>query len=133
MKDDPHNDEYTRPGRRPVSRVPIAVARNLRQSMPPQEVRLWLRLRRLRDAGLHFRRQVPIGGYVVDFACLRQHVVIEIDGGQHNETDHAARDMVRDKTIESAGYRVLRFWNSEVQADIESVVETIIARSEGRE
>ena len=76
---------------------------------------------------------MPIGDYVVDFACLRQHVVIEIDGGQHNEPDHAARDVVRDKIIERAGYRVLRFWNSEVQVDIESVVETIVARSERRE
>ena len=130
---DNSNSPTVRPGRRPVSRVPVAVARSLRQSMPPQEVRLWMRLRRLRATGLHFHRQVPIGNFVVDFACLKHHLVIEVDGGQHNAPDHAARDQSRDHVLRKAGYRVLRFWNSDVQADIDSVIETIIARIEGRE
>ena len=103
------------------------IARKLRQTMTPQEVRVWVRLRALKSRGLHFRRQVPIGGYIVDFACYRPKVVIEIDGSQHGFDEHAKKDRDRDAYLGSQGFRVLRFWNGDVNRDIGAVVETILA------
>jgi len=73
--------------------------------------------------GLSFRRQHPIGRYIVDFVCLEKHLIIEIDGGQHDiERD---KDEVRTKWLVSEGYRVLRFWNNEVLTNLEGVLDTI--------
>lgn len=96
--------------------------------MTSQEVKLWVRLRKLRSQmNLHFRRQVPIGNFIVDFACLRKLIVIEVDGGQHaTDTGHSA-DRLRDKTLVEKGFRVLRFWNSDVDENIDGVVETILS------
>ena len=121
------SDMNDRAGRRPSSKIPIAVARKLRREATPQERRLWARLKLLREQGLHFRRQVPIENYVVDFACLRARLVVEIDGGQHNFDYAAARDRRRDARLEQLGYRTVRFWNNEVSEDIDAVVDTIIA------
>jgi len=101
----------------------------LRNNATPQERRLWLKLRALRPQGLHFRRQVPIDRFVVDFACLRRKLIIEIDGGQHNKDANAARDRIRDERLDALGFTVLRFWNSDVAADMDAVVETIFARA----
>jgi very-short-patch-repair endonuclease len=88
------------------------------------ERRLWWHLRhRLAVPGSHFRRQVRLGHYIVDFACHQLRVAIEIDGGQHAE--QVARDARRTKFLESQGYRVLRFWNNEVLANIDGVLEVI--------
>ncbi|MBY0531580.1 MAG: endonuclease domain-containing protein [Xanthobacteraceae bacterium] len=105
-----------------------SVARELRKRMTSQEVKLWVRLRKLRSQmNLHFRRQVPIGNFIVDFACLRKLIVIEVDGGQHaTDTGHSA-DRLRDKTLVEKGFRVLRFWNSDVDENIDGVVETILS------
>ena len=100
--------------------------------MTPQEAKLWIRLRALWPQGLHFHRQVPIEGYVVDFACLKEWLIVEVDGGQHNHDRGAARDAARDAKLSSLGFRILRSWNAEVDADPASVVETILARIEGR-
>jgi very-short-patch-repair endonuclease len=104
-------------------------ARRLRKAMTPQEVKLWVRLRGLRVLGLHFRRQSPIAGFVVDFECRRARLVVEIDGGQHATDEHSRSDRRRDDELERAGYRVVRFWNHDREMD--AVLEKI-ARSARR-
>jgi very-short-patch-repair endonuclease len=94
--------------------------------MTPQEVKLWVRLRELRALGLHFRRQSPIVSFIVDFECRRARLIIEVDGGQHNRDDEFARDRIRDELLAKAGYRVLRFWNHEIDQQLDGVVETIV-------
>ena len=99
-------------------------ARAMRLAPTDAERRLWWHLRhRLAVPGRHFRRQVRLGHYIVDFACHQLRVAIEIDGGQHAE--QVARDARRTKFLESQGYRVLRFWNNEVLANIDGVLEVI--------
>jgi very-short-patch-repair endonuclease len=95
--------------------------------MTPQEVKLWVKLRELRRAGLHFRRQVPIGCYVVDFACLKHSLIVELDGAQHGDDRGAAADQLRDAALAGLGYQVRRFWNREVDTNLAGVVETILA------
>ncbi|NKB56735.1 MAG: DUF559 domain-containing protein [Alphaproteobacteria bacterium] len=98
-------------------------ARNLRSNLTDTERRLWYRLRRRQCAGFRFRRQVPIGAFVVDFACLSEMLVVEVDGGQH--ADEVERDAVRTAWLEKEGYRVIRFWNNEVLQNTDGVVEAI--------
>jgi very-short-patch-repair endonuclease len=98
------------------------VARKLRKTMTPQEVKLWVHLRSWRKRGYHFRRQSPREGYTVDFICLRH---VEIDGGQHNFDVHHAKDVRRDNKLVREGFRVLRFWNNDVDRNLTGVVETI--------
>jgi very-short-patch-repair endonuclease len=97
------------------------IARKLRKNLTEEEKKLWYHLR-LRNLGVKFRRQVPIGKYIVDFACLNRKLIIEIDGGQHLENK---KDSIRDDWLESKGFKVLRFWNNEVFENIESVLEKI--------
>ena len=73
------------------------IARRLRKTMTSQEVKLWVHLRSWRRRGYHFRRQSPRSGYIVDFVCMKQKLIVEIDGGQHNFDAHAARDRSRDR------------------------------------
>ena len=100
-------------------------ARFLRRNMGDAEKKLWYQLRRRKMAGFRFRRQVPIGAYIVDFACLSARLIIEVDGGQHNEEVNETLDAGRTAWLESRGYRVMRFWNSSVLSEIDSVAETI--------
>ncbi|MBS4083961.1 MAG: endonuclease domain-containing protein [Rhizobiales bacterium] len=105
-----------------------AVARELRKRLTSQEIKLWVRLRMLRSQrNLHFRRQAPIGNFIVDFACLREWIVIEVDGGQHGEDSGVSADRQRDRILAEKGFRVLRFWNSEVDTNIDGVLETILS------
>ncbi|MEX2129083.1 MAG: DUF559 domain-containing protein [Xanthobacteraceae bacterium] len=104
------------------------VARRLRKTMTPQEVNLWVRLRELRSLGLHFRRQSPISSYVVDFERRRARLVVEVDGGQHGMDSNLVRDRGRDERLAQAGYRALRFWNHEIDGEIDAVLETIVSR-----
>jgi very-short-patch-repair endonuclease len=104
-------------------------ARALRKNMTPQVVKLWAQLRRLRPQGLHFRRQAPLEGYILDFVCFKHRLIVEIDGGQHAAPDHAARDTRRDAHFAASGFRTLRFWNAEIDADVAAVVQTIFARA----
>src|SRR5438067_8513151 len=99
----------------------------LRDRQQPAEKYLWQALRQLPVQGSHFRRQVPIGPYIVDFACLAARLIIELDGGQHSRDDVAAQDRKRQLWLEAEGYRVLRFWNSDLGDNLEGVVETILA------
>jgi very-short-patch-repair endonuclease len=99
-------------------------ARTMRLEPTQAERKLWWHLRhRLALPTSHFRRQVHLGRYIVDFACHDLKIVIEIDGGQH-ATQHV-RDAMRTKFLESEGYRVLRFWNNEVLGNIDGVLEVI--------
>jgi very-short-patch-repair endonuclease len=101
------------------------IARNLRKTLTPQEVKIWVHLRSWRKRGFHFRRQSPLDGYIVDFICLKHLLVIEIDGGQHNLDAGQAYDARRDEKLKKSGYRVLRFWNSDVDRNLAGVLETI--------
>jgi very-short-patch-repair endonuclease len=103
------------------------VARELRKNPTIAEARLWDELRELRRQGYHFRRQVPIEKYIVDFACLRQRLIVEVDGIQHFEPDHAAKDAARDADLEWRGFKVLRFTNADVSEKLEGVVLEILA------
>jgi very-short-patch-repair endonuclease len=99
-------------------------ARRLRKAMTPQEVKLWVHLRGWRDErGIHFRRQVPKLGYILDFACLKAKLVIEVDGSQHG----GVRDVERDRRLSDAGFRVLRVWNNDVDGNLDGVLETVLA------
>jgi very-short-patch-repair endonuclease len=100
-------------------------ARRLRQDMTDAEKRLWFRLRRRQVGGHRFRRQVPIGTYIADFACLASRLVVELDGGQHNELDQETLDVKRTDWFETRGYRVLRFWNYEALGEMDGVMEAI--------
>jgi very-short-patch-repair endonuclease len=105
--------------------MPSSRAKDLRKSMTPQEVKLWLRLRELRALGYHFRRQSPLKPYVVDFECRQARLIVEVDGHQHGFEEHQQRDAERDKDLERRGYKVLRFSNGEVSREIEGVMEAI--------
>jgi very-short-patch-repair endonuclease len=99
-------------------------ARAMRKAPTDAEKKLWWHLRhRLPDPNTHFRRQVRISRYIVDFASHRAKLVIEIDGGQHVE--QAASDAERTKVLEAEGYRVVRFWNNDVLTKIDGVLEAI--------
>jgi very-short-patch-repair endonuclease len=103
-------------------------ARRLRKSMTPQEVKLWMHLRTWREQGHYFRRQAPREGYIVDFVCLKRHLVVEVDGGQHGFHRRALSDAERDRRLHKRhGFKVLRFWNSEVDRNLHGVLETILA------
>lgn len=88
----------------------------------PLERRLWYRLRAHRFGGVKFKRQVPIGRYIVDFACMSRKLVLEIDGGQHADSES---DRVRDHLLREQGFQVLRFWNNDVLKQTNSVLEVI--------
>lgn len=98
-------------------------ARSLRNNATTAERLLWRELRSLKSEGRHFRRQVPISGFVADFACHYPKVVVELDGGQHG--DAANYDDMRSKRLSKEGYKVLRFWNVEVFEAMEGVVDRI--------
>jgi very-short-patch-repair endonuclease len=100
-------------------------ARKLRQDATDVERQLWTELRGHRFGGLKFRRQQPLGDYVVDFVCFETRLVIELDGGQHME--QAGYDQLRDDWLQGQGFRVLHFWNNEVIENREGVLEMIAA------
>jgi very-short-patch-repair endonuclease len=102
----------------------VARARELRIASTEAERRLWEKLRNRQLAGFKFRRQRPIGRYIVDFVCIEARLIVELDGGQHAES---ARDRLRDASLAAAGYRVLRIWNSEMMDHPESVLIRIAA------
>ena len=101
------------------------IARRLRKTMTPQEVKLWVHLRSWRPRGFHFRRQSPRGGSIVDFVCMRHRLIVEVDGGQHNFEDHSRRDKMRDQSFDRDGFKLLRFWNNDVDRNLEGVLTVI--------
>ena len=98
-------------------------ARHLRKTMTDAERKLWRLLRGKQIECFRFRRQQPIGKYIVDFACLEKRLVIEVDGGQH--AIHANADRERTAWLESEGYQVLRFWNHQVLKETRIVLDEI--------
>lgn len=98
-------------------------ARQLRKNLTDAEQRLWRCLRYRQLNGRKFRRQQPIGPYIVDFACFENRVVVELDGGQH--AGRSIADEKRTRWLAAHGFRIVRFWNHEVLADIESVVVAV--------
>ena len=98
-------------------------AKALRSNQTDAEQRLWYHLRAHRFMGLKFKRQKPLGRYIVDFVCMEQRLIIELDGGQHAE--QVAYDQQRDAWLCSQGYTVLRFWNNDVMQQLEGVLEQI--------
>lgn len=99
------------------------IARRLRRDMTDAERKLWSRLRNRQVRGLKFRRQMPLEGFIADFACVEARLVVEVDGGQHADAMEA--DQLRSDAIEGAGYLVIRFWNAEVLKNIDGVIDEI--------
>lgn len=97
-------------------------ARELRREMTVAERKLWQVLKGRGVDGHRFRRQHPLGPYVADFACLEAGVVIEVDGGQHQDS---TTDQRRDSSMRGRGFKVLRFWNNEVLTNLEGVCSVI--------
>jgi very-short-patch-repair endonuclease len=108
-----------------------AAAKKLRANTTPHERMLWRALKELPIEGTHFRRQAPIGPYVVDFFCPAKLLIIELDGGHHNDDATAGRDSKRQAWLEQEGYRVIRFWNSDVTGDLNAVLERIYLEVHG--
>jgi len=98
-------------------------ARELRREMTEAEERLWRELRSRRLDRIKFRRQMPVGRYIVDFVCLDAKLVVEIDGVQHAASEY---DAMRDAELRARGFRVLRFWNDDVMRDLNAICDTII-------
>jgi very-short-patch-repair endonuclease len=104
----------------------VGLARRLRRRQTDAERALWMKLRDRQLEGVKFRRQQPIDPYVVDFASLERNLIIEIDGGQHNEGKLKERDEERTTRLRERGYLVMRFWNNEVLTNLEGVLEKIL-------
>jgi very-short-patch-repair endonuclease len=104
-----------------------ASAKQMRHAMTEPELRFWNAVRAHRLMKLGFRRQVPIAGYIVDFACPSRRLVVEIDGAHHGDGARAGRDVARTACLEEAGWQVVRFWNDEVMRDIEGVCRHVLA------
>jgi very-short-patch-repair endonuclease len=100
-------------------------ARTMRAKPTDAEHRLWQHLRAGRLSAFKFRRQQPLGNFIVDFVCLEARLIVELDGGQHNGS---ASDVKRDEWLASQGFAVLRFWNNEIFENLEGVVERILVQ-----
>ena len=97
------------------------IAKRLRKNMTDAEKLLWSKIRN-RQLGVKFRRQQPVGRYIVDFICFEEQIIIEVDGGQHSQNKE---DEIRDKWFMAKGFKVLRFWNNDVLRNVRGVVEDI--------
>ena len=105
------------------------LAKKLRKNMTDAERLLWRHLRNRELGGYKFRRQRPIGPYIVDFVCLEKKIVIEVDGGQH--AGQVELDADRSDYLKEKGYSILRFWNNEVLKETESVLTVILSSLDG--
>jgi very-short-patch-repair endonuclease len=119
------NQAMTQPQPRSVD-----LARNLRQQCVPAEARLWAVLRERRLGGYKFRRQHPVAGYVADFACVECALIVEVDGQSHLE--NSAKDEKRSQVLENDGWKVLRFWNTQIYEELEAVKEAIYQECQAR-
>src|SRR5215475_6825463 len=124
--------EKGKPPVKPLSATTLGHARALRRDHTDAEKKLWLLLHSRRLNGAKFRRQHPIGSYIVDFCCIKGRLVIELDGDQHGEEAHMRKDLVRTTYLESQGFSVMRFWNHEVlkepEQTLERIYEVLVAR-----
>jgi very-short-patch-repair endonuclease len=110
----------------------VVRAKELRIRETEAEKILWSKLRNKRFLGIKFRRQQPLGKFIVDFVSLENKLVIEIDGGQHNQEEQLENDMKRRNWLEKDGFRVIRFWNNEVLLNIDGVLEKIMETINGQ-
>ena len=109
----------------------LTKARLLRKNSTDAEKQLWQKLRNRQLNGFKFRRQAPIGTYIVDFSCSDLKLIVEVDGGQHAEQQRY--DSARTEYLESLGFTVIRFWNNEVLTNIDGVLETLTLTLSRRE
>ena len=108
------------------SRTPLVAttrARRLRAQMTDAELKLWFALRDRRFADFKFRRQVPLGPFIGDFVCFNARIVVEVDGGQHAESQY---DEQRDRWLAANDFLVKRFWNNDVLSNIEGVLIVLL-------
>jgi len=98
------------------------LGRELRRQGTHAERVLWLKLRNKQLAGIKFRRQQPLGDYIVDFISFDKKIIVEIDGGQHNEELIAGQDEIRTAWLIGQGFRVIRFWNNDVIDNLDGVL-----------
>ena len=103
--------------------MPNEHARGLRKNMTPQERKLWDIIRNKQFYGFRFLRQYPFKNYILDFVCCAKKIVIEIDGGQHNE--NIEYDTKRTEVLNSFGYKVVRFWNNDIDNNMEGVYQKL--------
>jgi len=107
------------------SRIQIALARKFRQSQADAEKALWARLKNKQLESVKFRRQQPLGLYIVDFVSFERKIIVGVDGGHHNEGEAKKRDEKRAAWLKKNGCQVLRFWNNELLMNMEGVLEKI--------
>jgi very-short-patch-repair endonuclease len=111
--------------KRSISNFRRKAAKRLRSQETQAEAILWRHLRQLEARGSHFRRQVVIGPYIADFACLAARLIVEVDGSQHGTDEGKRHDDARTQWLNAEGYRVLRFWNNDVMSRTAAVLEAI--------
>jgi very-short-patch-repair endonuclease len=104
----------------------------MRRALTPAEFRLWKRLRNRSLGDLRFRRQAPLGRYIVDFFCPERMLIVEVDGDQHGLHSGRVRDAVRDEWLTGGGHLVPRFTNREVLSNIDGVCETLLVAAGSR-
>ena len=100
------------------------LSRNLRNNSTKQEIILWQHIKQ-KQLGYKFRRQQPIGAYIADFVCFEKKLIVELDGSQHNNGKTIEYDRIRDSFFTNSGFRVIRFWNNDVDKNLEGVIEKI--------
>jgi very-short-patch-repair endonuclease len=105
-------------------------ARRFRKNMTKEENKMWYYLRNRRLNGYKFVRECTIGSYIADFVCRSKKIIVEIDGGQHNQDKAIEYDRERTEFLKKEGYRVIRFWNSDVRLNIKGALEAILAQLE---
>ena len=104
---------------------PVERAREMRKALTPPEARLWVALKALKAEGFHFRKQAPVAGYVLDFACLSRRLCVEVDGQHHDFPDQIRHDARRDAVLSRLGFRTLRFRAVDVRDGLERVMDGI--------
>ena len=103
----------------------LELSRKLRRNQTPQEQKLWNILRNNNFHNLKFKRQYPIGNFIVDFICIEKRIIIEIDGGQHNEPKNIINDNIRTQYFESRKFKVIRFWNNDIDNNFDGVYKAL--------
>ena len=106
------------------------LGRAMRKRLTPAELKLWQVIRNRQLDGLRFRRQAPLGPYIVDFFCPERRLIVEVDGGHHRRFQRLRADAERDKWLRSQGHTVLRFANPAVLKSLDSGCATILAASQ---
>ncbi|MEI8344057.1 MAG: endonuclease domain-containing protein [Candidatus Moraniibacteriota bacterium] len=104
-----------------INKTILGRCRELRKNATPQEIIFWSKIRAKRFQGLKFKRQYSIGKYIIDFVCLEKKLIIELDGWQHGEENQKKYDKERTEFLEKLGFKIMRFWNNEVNNNIEGI------------